>query len=47
MHPGDKILTRMIYEEFKENRLAKHPLEYEMHDSDEENKTKGRDINKE
>ncbi len=36
MFPQDPVLMKMIFEEFKKNRIAKHPLEYEHYDSEEE-----------
>ena len=38
MYPHDRILRKMILEEFKNTRIAKHPGEYEVFDSDEEEK---------
>lgn len=40
MHPDDKLLTKMLLQEFQDTRVAKHPLEYDFVDSDEENKIK-------
>ena len=40
MHPNDKILRRMLLKEFQDTRIAKHPLEYDIVDSDEENMIK-------
>ena len=40
MHPDDKVLTKMLLQEFQETKYAKHPLEYDIVDSDEENKIK-------
>lgn len=36
MFPKDPILMKMIIDEFKESKIAKHPLEYDCFDSDEE-----------
>ena len=40
MHPEDKVLRKMLLMEFQDTRIAKHPLEYDVVDSDEENKLK-------
>lgn len=40
MHPDDKVLRKMLIQEFQETKHAKHPLEYDIVDSDEENKIK-------
>lgn len=34
--PRDKILQKMLLEEFKKNKLSKYPEEYDIYDSDEE-----------
>lgn len=41
MFPKDKILLKMILNEFKENRISKYPLEYDIYDSEEEELVKG------
>lgn len=41
MFPKDKILLKMILHEFKENKMSKYPLEYDIYDSDEEELIKG------
>ena len=38
MFPHDRILRKMILEEFKNTKIPKHPGEYEVFDSDEEEK---------
>lgn len=35
--PHDRILERMIEQEFKDNRPFKHPEEYDVYDYKEEN----------
>jgi hypothetical protein len=47
MFPGDKILQRMLLEEFKKNKLSKYPEEYDVYDSDEEIEIRKRDEPKE
>jgi hypothetical protein len=42
--PEDKILRGMIVEEFKAERVAKRPLEYDNFDSDEEELMKGKQL---
>lgn len=42
MFPKDPILMKMIIDEFKESKIAKHPLEYDCFDSDEEGKQKNK-----
>lgn len=42
MFPKDKILLKMILHEFKENKVSKYPLEYDVYDSEEEDFRKGR-----
>ena len=42
--PKDKILMGMIIEEFKEERVAKRPLEYDNFDSEEEEMLKGKQM---
>ena len=44
MFPKDKILLKMILHEFKENKVSKYPLEYDLYDSDEEGMIKGHSI---
>lgn len=42
MFPKDKILRRWLIQEFGDSKLAKLPQEYDVFDSDEENKIKHR-----
>ena len=44
MYPNDRILRKMLLQEFKDTKVAKHPLEYDIVDSDEENKVKIRHL---
>ena len=41
MFPKDKILLKMIFHEFKKNKVSKYPLEYDLYDSEEEELIKG------
>ncbi len=41
--PHDAVLERMIKEEFRENRVFKHPEEYDVFDDEEEVRIKDRD----
>ena len=43
MFPHDKILQRMILNEFKKNKLLKYPEEYDVYDSEDEIDTYKRD----
>lgn len=47
MFPNDRILQKMILNEFKKNKLLKYPEEYDVYDSDEEIETIRRDEQKE
>ena len=47
MFPDDKILKKLLIQEFHEKKLAKYPEEYDLYDSDEEIEIKGRDMLKE
>ena len=38
----DKILKKMLVNEFINNKFNKNPLEYDYIDSDEENKVQGK-----
>ena len=38
--PQDKIINKLIVNEFTETKIAKNPLEYDVHDQDQENKMK-------
>lgn len=42
MFPNDKILRKMLLDEFRYNRRAKLPLEYDLYDSDQEDHVKKR-----
>ena len=42
MYPDDKVLRRMLLQEFRETKVAKLPLQYDIVDSDEENLAKVR-----
>lgn len=42
LFPKDKLLRRLILEEFKDNKLVKLPLEYDVYDPDEEARIKER-----
>lgn len=45
MYPNDRILRKMLLQEFRDTKVAKHSLEYDgCVDSDEENKVKMRHI---
>ncbi|CAK56828.1 unnamed protein product (macronuclear) [Paramecium tetraurelia] len=44
MYPNDKILRKMLLQEFRDTKVAKYPLEYDVVDSDEENKQKMRHL---
>jgi len=39
MFPGDRILQKMLLNEFRKNKLLKYPEEYDIYDSDEEIET--------
>lgn len=43
MFPNDKILRKMLLNEFRNNKLSKYPEEYDIYDSDEETDTYKRD----
>jgi len=43
-HPHDPIIRRMILDEFKDTKVAKYPLEYDVADSDEDNRQKMRHV---
>ncbi|KAL4443101.1 hypothetical protein ABPG74_002168 [Tetrahymena malaccensis] len=43
-YPNDKILRKMILEEFQENKVAKHPLEYDCKDEVNEAKIQHREL---
>jgi len=47
MFPHDKILQKMLLEEFRRNKLTKYPEEYDIYDSDEEIEIRKRDEPKE
>ena len=47
MFPNDRILQKMLINEFKKNKLLKYPEEYDVYDSDEEIETIRRDEQKE
>lgn len=47
MFPNDRILQKMIINEFRKNKLLKYPEEYDVYDSDEEIETIRRDEQKE
>lgn len=47
MFPNDKILKKLLIQEFHEKKLAKYPEEYDIYDSEEEAEIKGRDLLKE
>lgn len=44
--PHDKMLRKMIIYEFRYNKISKYPGEYDIYDSDEEDRRKGNDTNK-
>ena len=47
MFPDDKILKKLLIDEFNEKKLAKYPEEYDIYDSEEDADIKGRDLIKE
>ena len=42
MYPDDEVLRQMLLQEFRETKVSKLPLQYDIVDSDEENLAKVR-----